>query len=166
MAFEIERKFLLQGDGWRSLVRDRIAIRQAYLASNGKASIRVRIKNDRDATLTVKSKPTSLRRLELEYEVPLLEAEAMMALRQGSVIEKLRYIVPWDDLKWEIDVFLGENVGLVLAEIELKKESQRFRMPDWIGEEITGNPDYYNSALVTKPYASWQPADAAVELSA
>jgi len=162
MGFEIERKFLLRGEGWRNLVSDKIVIRQAYLASNGKSSIRVRVRNDQDATLTVKSKPMSLRRLELEYKVPLLEAEAMMQLRQGAVIEKLRHIVPWDDLKWEIDVFFGENAGLVIAEIELRDPAQRFRMPDWIGEEVTGVPDYYNSSLVTRPYGTWpeQPADA------
>ncbi len=116
--------------------------------------------------MTVKSKPTSLRRLELEYEVPLLEAEAMMALRQGAVIEKLRYIVPWDDLQWEIDVFLGENAGLLIAEIELREESQHFRLPDWIGEEITGRPDYYNSALVLRPYTTWPQPQQASELRA
>jgi adenylate cyclase len=166
MAFEIERKFLLRGEAWRSLVRETITIRQAYLASNGKSSIRVRIKNDSDATLTVKSKPTSLRRLELEYKVPLLEAEAMMQLRQGCVIEKLRHIVPWDDLNWEIDLFLGENAGLAIAEIELRDVSQHFRMPEWIGDEITGHPDYYNSSLVTRPFGSWPEQRAGVELTA
>lgn len=165
MSFEIERKFLLRGEGWRDLVCDRIHIRQVYLSSNGKSSIRVRIKNDKDATLTVKSKPTSLRRLELEYNVPLLDAEAMMMLRQGSVIEKHRHIVPWEDnLNWEIDVFLGENAGLVIAEIELRDPSQRFRLPDWIGEEITGHPNYYNSALVMRPFCAWPKPSA--ELSA
>ncbi len=166
MAFEIERKFLLRNDDWRSLVRDRVIIRQGYLASNGKSSVRVRIKNDRDATLTVKSKPTSLRRLELEYKVPLLDAEAMMLLRQGAVIEKLRHIVPWDDLKWEIDIFLGENAGLAIAEIELRDPVQSFRMHEWIGEEITGHSDYYNSSLVRRPFGTWPEHQPVVELSA
>jgi adenylate cyclase len=162
MGFEIERKFLLRDDRWRKLAQRKLTIRQAYLSSNGKNSIRVRIRNDETATLTVKSRPTSLRRLELEYQVPLLEAEAMMALRQGAVIEKLRYIVPWDDLQWEIDVFLGENAGLLIAEIELREENQLFRMPDWIGEEITGRSDFYNSSLVLRPYTTWpqQPEEA------
>jgi adenylate cyclase len=166
MGFEIERKFLLRDDRWRKLVDRKVTIRQAYLSSSGKNSIRVRIRNDETATLTVKSKPTSLRRLELEYEVPLLEAEAMMALRQGAVIEKLRYIVPWDDLQWEIDVFLGENAGLLIAEIELREESQHFRLPDWIGEEITGKSDYYNSALVLRPFTTWPQSEEASELRA
>ena len=166
MGFEIERKFLLRDDGWRKLAASKLTIRQAYLSSNGKNSIRVRIRNDETATLTVKSKPTSLRRLELEYPVPLLEAEAMMALRHGAVIEKLRYIVPWDDLQWEIDVFLGENAGLMIAEIELREENQLFRLPDWIGEEITGRPDFYNSSLVLRPYTTWPQTEEASELRA
>ncbi len=114
----------------------------------------------------MKSKPTSLRRLELEYKVPLLEAEAMMLLRQGSVIEKLRHNIPWDDLQWEVDVFLGENAGLIIAEIELHDASQHFRIPDWIGEEITGHPDYYNSSLVTRPFGSWSERTDVAELTA
>jgi len=156
MSFEIERKFLVRNDDWRKLAQRRIIIRQAYLASNSKNSIRVRIKDDTTATLTVKSKPSSVRRLELEYSVPLLEAEAMIQLRQGSQIEKIRHVVPWDDLEWEIDVFLGSNAGLVIAEIELDDEHQQFRMPPWIGREITGQLNYYNSALVTHPYGEWQ----------
>ncbi len=163
MSFEIERKFLVRGDGWRKLTQRSIKIRQAYLASNGKSSIRVRIKDDKTATLTVKSKSSSLRRLELEYPVPLLEAEAMMQLRQGSMIEKIRHVVPWDDLEWEIDVFLGSNAGLVVAEIELDNEHQEFSMPEWIGREITGQLEYYNSALVTHPYCEWTRQDAELQ---
>ena len=119
MSFEIERKFLVVGTGWRDLVTQEIPIRQAYLSSDGKASIRVRIKGDGAATLSIKSRPVDLRRLEMEYPIPILEAEALMQLRQGSVIEKLRHVVPWGDLAWEIDVFAGENAGLMIAEIEL-----------------------------------------------
>ena len=159
MSFEIERKFLVRGDDWRKLTKRQVKIRQAYLASNSKNSIRVRITDDKTATLTVKSKPSSLRRLELEYSVPLLEAEAMMQLRQGAVIEKIRHVVPWDDLEWEIDVFLGSNAGLIIAEIELRNEHQQFRQPDWIGREITGQLQYYNSALVTQPFCEWAQQD-------
>lgn len=159
MSFEIERKFLVRSDDWRKLTQRRSTIRQAYLASNSKNSIRVRIKDDNAATLTVKSKPSSVRRLELEYPVPLLEAEAMMQIRQGAVIEKIRHVVPWDDLEWEIDVFLGANAGLIIAEIELQTEHQQFRMPSWIGREITGQLKYYNSALVSQPYCEWSQPD-------
>ena len=163
MSFEIERKFLVRGDDWRKLAKRQIKIRQAYLASNSKNSIRVRITDDKTATLTVKSKPASLRRLELEYPVPLLEAEAMMLLRQGAVIEKIRHVIPWDDLEWEIDVFLGSNAGLILAEIELRDEHQQFRLPDWIGREVTGQLQYYNSALVTRPFGEWTQQDVALQ---
>jgi len=165
MSFEIERKFLISGDGWRDLARERISIRQAYLSSDGKASVRVRIKDERAATLTIKSRPAELRRLELEYPVPVVEAEALMQLRQGCVIEKVRHIVPWDDLKWEIDVFSGENSGLVIAEIELDHEHRPIVLPAWIGAEITGQRQYYNSFLIARPFASWSSAGGDLDLA-
>ena len=160
MTFEIERKFLVRGSGWEPPVTKRIAIRQAYLNANGKASIRVRINDDSTATLSIKSRSAELRRLELEYPIPVLDAEALMALRHGSAIEKIRHEVPWGDLQWEIDVFSGDNAGLVIAEIELRDEKQQFELPDWIGAEVTGQRRYYNSYLVRAPFCSWtqQPA--------
>lgn len=163
MTFEIERKFLVRGNGWQPLVTKRISIRQAYLNSNGKASIRVRINDDSTATLSIKSKPTELRRLELEYPIPVLEAEALIALRHGSAIEKIRHEVPWDGLKWEIDVFSGENAGLTIAEIELHDEKQHFELPDWIGPEVTGQRRYYNSYLMQAPFNTWTQLDASAE---
>jgi adenylate cyclase len=159
MSFEIERKFLVCGNGWQELVTSRTSIRQAYLSSDGKASIRVRIKDDTAATLSIKSRPVDLRRLELEYAVPILEAEALMQLRQGAVVEKTRHVIPWGDLAWEVDVFSGENVGLIIAEIELRDEHQRFERPAWIGTEVTGQPKYYNSFLVRRPFSSWSHQD-------
>src|SRR5258707_15722057 len=126
MSFEIERKFLVRGNGWEKLATRRISLRQAYLACNGKVSIRIRIKDDCAATPTVKSRPADLRRLELEYDIPGLEAEALIKLRQGSVIEKARHVVPWGDLAWEVDVFSGVNYGFVIAQIEWQDECQ-----DW-----------------------------------
>jgi adenylate cyclase len=155
MSFEIERKFLVRGDDWQQLVNDRTSIRQAYLASSEKASVRVRIRQESAATLTVKSRPYKLRRLELEYPIPVLEAEALMQLRCGSVIEKTRHVVPCGDLSWEIDVFSGENTGLTIAEIELRHEHQRIELPDWIGREVTGQLPYYNSSLAERPFSSW-----------
>jgi adenylate cyclase len=155
MGFEIERKFLLCGDGWKSLATNHISIRQAYLAANGKASVRVRIKGDGTATLSIKSAPVDIRRLELEYAIPILEAEALMQLRQGAVIEKARYVIPWGDLKWEIDVFSGQNLGLTIAEIELRHQDQPIELPDWIGAEVTGLPQYYNGSLAQLLFCSW-----------
>jgi adenylate cyclase len=166
MGFEIERKFLVRDDAWRSQVADRVAIRQAYLATDGKASVRIRIRDNVAATLSVKSRPASLRRLELEFPVPVLEAEAMIGLRHGAVIEKVRHLVPHGDLTFEVDIFSGENEGLIIAEIELQAEDQEFALPDWIGAEITGQLQYYNSALVLRPYRSWPQHTAVAEKSA
>jgi adenylate cyclase len=155
MSFEIERKFLVSSDDWQALVSRRTPIRQAYLSANGKASVRVRISGEGAATLTVKSRPVDLRRLELEYPVPVLEAEALMQLRQGSVIEKVRHVIPWGDLAWEVDVFSGDNSGLVIAEIELRHQDQQVELPPWIGVEVTGQSQYYNSSLVQHPFSAW-----------
>ena len=155
MSFEIERKFLLRNDDWQCLSTAQTHIRQAYLACDGKASIRVRIKQKSGATLTIKSREPQLRRLELEYPIPTLEAEALMQLRNGAVIEKVRHRVPWGNLVWEIDVFSGENSGLVIAEVELKHEHDRVELPPWIGAEVTGQRQYYNSSLVRHPFCAW-----------
>lgn len=155
MAFEIERKFLVRNNDWRASVSSHGRIRQAYLEASGKASVRIRIRDNSAATLTVKSRPSALRRLEFEYPIPVLEAEALIALRQGSVIEKTRYIVPCGELAWEVDVFAGENDGLVIAEIEVPDESHPIERPSWIGAEMTGQAQYYNSSLAQRPYSSW-----------
>jgi len=165
VSFEIERKFLVRGDHWRQSVTGQAHIRQAYLASGAKSSIRIRIKGNSVATLTIKSRPVDLRRLELEYPIPVLEAEALMQLRQGSIIEKERYIVPCGALAWEIDIFSGENLGLVIAEIELRDEHQNVELPSWIGMEVTGQQPYYNSTLVQRPYCSWPRAETPLPFS-
>jgi adenylate cyclase len=152
MSFEIERKFLVRGDEWRERAVSHSGIRQAYLGSSPKSSVRIRIKENGTATLTIKSNPPTLRRLELEYDIPILEAEALMGLRQGAVVEKVRYIVPCGELAWEVDVFSGDNVGLVIAEIELNDEHQHVELPSWIGTEVTGQKQYYNSALTQNPF--------------
>jgi adenylate cyclase len=155
MSFEIERKFLVCGDGWRALVTSQKTIRQAYLATNGKSSIRVRVVDDVLANLTIKSRSAELRRLELEYPIPVLDAEALMQLREGSIIEKIRHVVPHGDLAWEIDVFARENAGLIIAELELRNVNQQIELPSWIGQEVTGQSQYYNSFLVQQPFRSW-----------
>jgi adenylate cyclase len=155
MGFEIERKFLVRGGEWQQIATKCTEIRQAYLSVDGKSSVRVRISDNRTATLTVKSRPAELRRLELEYPIPTLEAEALIVLRQGSIVEKVRYLLPWNDVAWEIDVFSGENLGLVLAEIELRSEQQPIELPPWIGKEVTGQQKYYNGFLAQRPFSSW-----------
>lgn len=156
MSFEIERKFLLFGAQWREHVARRVHIRQAYLSSDGKASIRVRIRDSQSATLSIKSLPAELRRLELEYPLSIQDAETLMQLRCGAILEKVRHIVPVGDLDWEVDVFLGENDGLIIAEIEMSHIDQAIELPDWIGREVTGEAPYYNSSLVQRPFRTWQ----------
>ena len=161
MRFEIERKFLVRGDAWKKLAAGSTHIRQAYLMANDKASIRVRIKGDRSATLTIKSRGADRRRLELEYDIPTVEAEALIPLRRGFVIEKLRYDVLWGTLTWEIDVFSGENAGLTIAEIELHHEAQHIELPPWVGAEVTGKGQYHNGSLAQYPFRQWTAAEPA-----
>jgi adenylate cyclase len=155
VTVEIERKFLVVGDAWHSLARKRIAIRQAYLVSDSDLSFRVRVKDDSSAQLTIKSRDAELRRSEFEYPIPMQDADALIARRRGSIIAKVRHEIPWNGLKWEVDVFSGDNAGLVIAEIELQHEQQAFEMPTWIGVEVTGQRRYYNGALALRPYCVW-----------
>src|ERR1700761_763747 len=155
MQFEIERKYLVRSDAWEKLAVDRSSIRQAYLDDNPKISIRVRIKNNSTASLSLKSRPSALRRLELEYPIPVLEAEALMPLRQGHIVEKVRHIVPCGELFWEVDRFAGDNCGLLIAEIELPHEQYEVELPSWIGPEVTGQTRYYNGTLAQRPFCSW-----------
>ncbi len=162
MAFEIERKFLVAADDWKASVRGTSYIRQAYLTNHDKASIRVRIRDNLKATLTIKSRGTGLRRHEFEHDIPMLEAEALLSLRCGAIIEKHRAMVVDDGNVWEVDTFLGENTGLLIAELELRTEEQSFARPSWIGPEVTGLASYYNSALATHPFGRWTREDRAV----
>ncbi len=144
MGREIERKFLVTGEGWRAGVSERREIRQFYLARTDRATVRVRITDGRAARVTVKGNAEGAGRAEYEWDVPLAEARAMEALRSGRTIGKVRHVVPAGALAWEVDVFDG---GLVLAEIELPAEDAAFDRPDWIGREVTGDPRYYNAAM-------------------
>ena len=148
MGREIERKFLVRGEGWRDAVTRSRRIRQAYLGLSGKANVRVRIIDDAKARLTIKSAEAGMSRAEFEYEIPLADAEAMMELCTGTTIEKRRYSVPADNgLHWDIDVFEGRHRGLVLAEIELPEEGEIGALPEWLGEEVTDDERFYNAAL-------------------
>lgn len=155
MAVEIERKFLVSGSDWRRSTAGHARIRQAYLPTEPGLSLRIRLKDDAHATLTLKARDTELRRQEFEYSIPVPDAEALMALRRGSVVEKTRHTIPWQDLTWEIDVFSGENAGLIIAEIELRHEREHFAFPRWLGEDVTGQPQYYNHSLAERPFRSW-----------
>ncbi|KKC36623.1 adenylate cyclase [Devosia epidermidihirudinis] len=147
MAQEIERKFLVSGDGWRALETSSALLRQGYLSSNAKATVRVRSKNDDRAVITLKGAAQGITRSEFEYDIPIEDAREMLAMAEPHVLEKRRHIVPFGGLTWEIDVFEGRHTGLVLAEVELESEDQVVELPDWIGEEVTHDDRYYNASL-------------------
>lgn len=148
MAIEIERKFLVSGEGWREHVSGVRRIRQAYLSQGGNANVRVRIVDEAEARLTIKSCGAALSREEYEYPLPLDDALAMFELRAGVLIEKVRHLVPAEGGRtWEVDVFEGAHHGLVMAEIELAHAEEAFALPEWLGREVTGEAAYGNSAL-------------------
>ena len=147
MAKEIERKFLVNGQEWRSLVEDRIRIRQFYLAANTGRSVRLRISNGVRATLTMKFGSRGRERDEYEYQVPLAEAEEMAEFAIGRVIEKTRHHVRHLGRLYEVDVFGGELSGLVIAELETPDDVPAHELPGWLGREVTGDARYYNAAL-------------------
>lgn len=154
MAKEIERKFLLQNDGWRSLGSGRYYC-QGYILTQGKQTVRVRIIGEQ-GYLTLKGPVQGMSRSEFEYEIPLADAQTILAeLCQQPLIEKYRYKIPLGEVIWEVDEFLGENQGLLLAEVELNHAEQVIQLPDWIGDEVTGDPRYYNSNLVRNPFRNW-----------
>ncbi|SCB29700.1 CYTH domain-containing protein [Rhizobium multihospitium] len=149
MAKEIERKFLVRGDHWRDSVSERLILRQGYIASMEGRSVRIRLTNDTKATLTIKI-GKAMTRDEFEYEIPVDEAEELLETSIGLVIEKTRHKVPFKGFTWEVDVFRGAHRGLVIAEVEMGKESDNPELPDWIGREVTGEYRYSNQALATQ----------------
>ncbi|MFL6708628.1 MAG: CYTH domain-containing protein [Massilia sp.] len=153
MGVEIERKFLLAGDGWRTL-GSAVAMRQGYLSSDKARVVRVRIEGD-EAYLTIKGKSTGATRGEWEYPIPLPDAEELLALCEQPLVEKVRRRIDYAGHVWEVDEFSGVNAGLVVAEIELASEDAAFEKPEWIGAEVTDDPRYYNSSLIKQPYSSW-----------
>jgi adenylate cyclase len=148
MAYEIERKFLVKG-GFRHLSTGSINITQAYISVEPEKTIRLRI-TDKKAFLTIKTPaaPGSLIRNEWEYEIPVRDAGEMLKLCVPGRIVKTRYFIPAGNRKFEVDVFHGHNEGLIIAEIELGSETESFDKPEWLGDEVTGNPAYYNSNLI------------------
>jgi adenylate cyclase len=154
MGVEIERKFLLRGEGWRALGTPTL-LRQGYLNADPARTVRVRIEGDA-GLLTIKSKNTGATRGEWEYPIPLQEAEELLdTLCERPLVEKYRRRIEHAGFTWEVDEFLGANAGLVVAEIELPSEDAAFDKPDWIGPEVTGDKRYYNSSLIRFPFSQW-----------
>ena len=155
MGTEIERKFLVADDSWKSGARRETPIRQGYLVAERQRTVRVRIRGGGPATLNVKGPTHGAARAEYEYEIPRDEALQILEICRQPIIEKTRYVVEHDGELWEIDVFEGANDGLRLAEIELDAESQQIDLPDWVGNEVTNDARYFNAALVEHPYTEW-----------
>ena len=155
MGIEIERKYLLTNNSWREQVIESTRISQGYLTQNeGKSSVRVRLSGD-TANLNIKSRELAIRRQEYEYPVPVEDAQMMLDKLCVGVIDKIRHHVEFQGHTWEIDEFKGDNKGLIVAEIELESEESDFPHPDWLGEEVSHDPRYYNVNLISHPYSMW-----------
>lgn len=154
MPKEIERKFLVVSDGYKSSSRK--YYKQGYLSVEPDKTVRVRVVGDK-GFLTVKGRNNGISRAEYEYEIPAADANDMLDnLVKTGVIEKWRYVCVIDGKKWEVDEFLGDNAGLVVAEIELQSEDEPFTKPAWAGDEVSGDERYYNSSLSQNPYKNWR----------
>ncbi len=147
MAKEIERKFLVSHDGWRDGADKGSVLRQAYIVTMEDRSVRVRISDETTARMTVKVGKSALVRDEFEYDIPLSDARDLIDLAVGIVIEKVRYRVPHAGFVWEVDVYDGALLGLVIAEVEMKSEDDRPDLPDWLGKEVSGERRYSNHYL-------------------
>lgn len=155
MGIEIEKKFLITNDNWKKLGTGKEYC-QGYLNSGTGPSLRIRTIGER-GIITVKGPNEGGKRLEFEYDIPYIDAREMLdSLCHKPLIEKIRYKIPYGGFIWEVDVFKGENEGLIFAEIELESIDQPFDIPEWIGDEVTGDPKYYNSHLVSYPYSQWK----------
>ncbi len=154
MGLEIERKFLLKNDNWKIEGLESVFMQQGYLNSYKERTVRVRIAGDL-GFLTIKGKTIGLTRKEFEYSIPLIDAQSLMQMCEQPTIEKTRFIKKDRGNVWEIDVFYGENEGLVLAEIELENENQTIDLPTWVGKEVSSDPKYFNASLIANPYKNW-----------
>lgn len=152
MATEIERKFLVTGNAWRQ--GEGVCFSQGYLNRDKDRTVRVRIAGEQ-AFLTIKGRTEGASRAEFEYEIPLADGQALLALCERPLIDKIRRVVVHAGNTWEVDEFLGENAGLVVAEIELQSEDQPFELPNWLGAEVTHDARYFNSSLSSHPFGVW-----------
>ena len=154
MGQEIERKFLVRGDAWREGATGS-GYRQGYLSTVKERTVRVRTVGDR-GYLTIKGITVGATRSEYEYEIPVEDAERMLdELCERPLIEKTRFVIAAAGHDWEVDEFAGDNAGLVIAEVELASEDEDVALPPWAGEEVTGDPRYYNANLIAHPFSRW-----------
>lgn len=156
MGIEIERKFLVNVDNWKLFVKPAgHHYRQGYLLTDPQKTIRVRLTSS-NGFLTIKGLSVGATRPEYEYEIPVADAKELLDNFSTSELQKIRYRILFDDKIWEVDEFLGDNAGLIVAEIELSSEDEIFSTPDWVYKEVTDDEKYYNSNLTTNPYNSWE----------
>ena len=155
MGVEIERKFLVADDSWRCLAAASHPLRQGYLAVDGGITVRVRTDGQR-AWLTVKGRGEGISRPEFEYEIPAGEADDMLLLCHGRLVEKTRHLVGWHGHTWEVDEFTGANAGLIMAELELRAETEIFTKPAWAGQEVSADPRYLNASLAVHTFGRWE----------
>ena len=153
MSLEIERKFLVADDSWRDGSFG-VRISQGYLSQDPERTVRIRI-GDESAWLTIKGRTQGITRAEFEYAIPVGEARELLELCLPAVIDKTRYRVSFGGHEWEIDVFHGDNAGLVIAEVELVNEAISPELPPWIGAEVSADARYFNSCLAARPFANW-----------
>ena len=151
--YEIERKFLVNSAKW-SRVGEGTKMVQGYLSTDEERTIRVRIAGQK-AFLTIKGKPVGIKRVEMEYEIPVSDAKVLLKMCKNSPVEKTRYLEKIGDVVWEVDVFAGVNHGLLLAEVELKDENQQVDLPNWIEREVSNDSRYFNSYLTQYPFSTW-----------
>jgi len=161
MAIEIERKFKVHGDDWLVQAEKSLRMAQSYLndavalaQGRERCSVRVRLAGD-DAFLNIKSREIGPSRQEFEYAIPVADAEALLKLCSGGLVDKIRHYIRFGGHLWEVDEFLGDNAGLVVAEIELDAVDEVFERPSWLGDEVTDLVRYYNLALAERPYVQW-----------
>lgn len=153
MAQEIERKYLVKGDDWRKEGGAQF-MAQAYLSVSPERTVRIRIKGEK-AWITIKGRTTGITRPEYEYSIPVDDARELMKMAEHPPVEKYRNEIWHEGVLWEVDEFVGENSGLVIAEVELDSEDQQLQLPSWIGEEVTHDSRYYNVSLAQKPFSLW-----------
>ena len=156
MGKEIERKFLLHHEEWKKADKPTGQhIRQGYILTDPQKTIRVRIK-DHKGFLTIKGLSVGATRSEYEYEIPVQEATELLDAFSVSELSKIRYEIPYKNKTWEVDEFLGDNAGLLIAEIELENEQEPIELPEWVATEVTSEEKYYNSNLTENPYKNWK----------
>lgn len=155
MGIEIERKFLVKKDKWAQVVKAKQSLyRQGYILSDKQKTVRVRL-TDTEAFLTIKGQSVGIARHEFEYSIPMEDARHMLDNLCVSELSKVRYFIPHDGHTWEVDEFLGQNEGLIVAEIELAAEDEQFSLPDWVDKDVTAEKKYTNSNLSINPYKNW-----------